>query len=52
MVAQNSADFHFFVVMQGNVERVLVLLGQLLGELESLLLKKFIVPAAKRFGAN
>ena len=38
--------------MQDSVEEVLELLHKLLGELQSPLLKKYIVPAAKRIGAN
>ena len=42
----------FFEDMQDNVEEFLVLLHKLLRELQSLLLKKFINPAAKRIGAD
>ena len=38
--------------MQDNVEEVLELLYKLLGELQSPLLKKYILPAAKRIGAD
>ena len=38
--------------MQDNVEEVMELLHKLLGELQSLLLKKYIIPAAKRIGAG
>ena len=38
--------------MQDSVEEVLELLHKLLGELQSPLLKKYIVPAAKRIGAD
>ena len=38
--------------MQDSVEEVLELLHKLLGELQSTLLKKHIVPAAKRIGAD
>ena len=44
--------FLFFVDMQGSVEEVLVLLHKLLGELQFPSLKKYIVPAAKRIGAD
>ena len=38
--------------MQDNVDEVLVLLHKLLRELHSLLFKKYIIPAAKRIGAD
>ena len=38
--------------MQDSVEEILVLLHKLLGELQFPLLKKSIVPAAKRIGAD
>ena len=38
--------------MQDNVEEVMVLLHKLLGELQFPFLKKYIVRAAKRIGAN
>ena len=38
--------------MQDNVEEVLELLRKLLGELQSLFIKKYLVPAAKRIGAD
>ena len=38
--------------MQDSVEGILVLLHKLLGELQFPLLKKYIVPAAKKIGAD
>ena len=38
--------------MQDNLEEVLELLHKLLGKLQSPLIKKFVVPAAKRIGAD
>ena len=43
--------FLFFVDMQDSVEEVLVLLHKLLGELHPFI-KKYIVPAAKKIGAD
>ena len=42
----------FFEDMQDNVEEFLVILHKLLRELQSLLFKKIINPAAKRIGAD
>ena len=44
--------FPFFVDMQDSMEEVLLLLHKLLGELQFILFKKFLVPAAKKFGAD
>ena len=48
MVAQRSADFTIFEDLQDNVEEVLELLHKLLVELQSPLLKNYIIPAAKK----
>ena len=42
----------FFEDMQNNVEEVLELLHKLLGELQSPLLKNYLVPAAKNIEAD
>ena len=42
----------FFEDMQDNVEEVLELLQKLLGGLQSPLLKNYLVPAAKKIGAD